>query len=255
MDDSFLLTNISPQHPRFNRQYWSAVESWVRSLRSRWAEIIVVSGPLWLPEGETATAQEEEAEAAAAAGQSASSSGSNRTRRIVRYEMIPSSSPTIHVPTHFFKIIVAASPVAASASSSDVVLASFVLPNAPVPASLPLSSFLSSLAAIQHSAGFMFFPLLQPDSEAPVKREKEKENSIDLASLLVDTDGRAGGADSGSRGMTALEKRSVLELCGGGGCDLSTQWKELAAWDEINRKKERAALAAHRSKAADSETV
>ena len=248
MDDSFLLTNVSPQHPRFNRGYWRALESWVRSLRYRWRQVLVISGPLWLPD----------VDSAAADGSSGSSSSSSSSRRYVRYEVIPRASPTVSVPTHFFKIVLASDPVS-SASSDDVVVATFVLPNAPIAPTLPLTSFMSSLSAVQHSVGFTFFPLLQPELELPSttsgsSRRPSEDNRIDLAGLLVESNGAAAaGGGVGSRGgLTAMERRSLLELCAAGGCDLTAQWKEIAAWDDHNRRHKRngSAAVSQRPKAA-----
>lgn len=50
MDESFLMTNISPQvGAGFNRGYWSRLEGFVRHLAHQYDAVYVVTGPLFLP--------------------------------------------------------------------------------------------------------------------------------------------------------------------------------------------------------------
>lgn len=46
--ESFLLSNISPQLPIFNRQHWKALESWVRYQAMKYERIYVVTGPVFV---------------------------------------------------------------------------------------------------------------------------------------------------------------------------------------------------------------
>jgi endonuclease G len=46
MDQSFLMSNMSPQLPEFNRQGWKGIESEVRSLLKTQDSIIVYTGPV-----------------------------------------------------------------------------------------------------------------------------------------------------------------------------------------------------------------
>ncbi len=48
--ESFLSTNICPQvGAGFNRTYWAKLEGFTRSLLSRFDDVHVVTGPLYLP--------------------------------------------------------------------------------------------------------------------------------------------------------------------------------------------------------------
>ena len=47
MSESFLLTNMSPQTPAFNRGIWKDLESWVRCTASNEVSIAVVTGPVF----------------------------------------------------------------------------------------------------------------------------------------------------------------------------------------------------------------
>lgn len=49
MNESFLLSNISPQHPDCNRKTWKRIESFTRSLILDFDTIQVYSGPIFRP--------------------------------------------------------------------------------------------------------------------------------------------------------------------------------------------------------------
>ena len=52
MRESFLLSNICPQEPSFNRFYWAMFERHVRDLAKQYKMMQVITRPLYLPEGE-----------------------------------------------------------------------------------------------------------------------------------------------------------------------------------------------------------
>ena len=47
-EESFLMSNISPQIPRFNRGIWKELESWVRDKATEHNSVYVVTGPVFL---------------------------------------------------------------------------------------------------------------------------------------------------------------------------------------------------------------
>lgn len=47
MKNSFLMSNISPQYPGFNRGIWSRLESFIRKLASRYRTVVVITGPVF----------------------------------------------------------------------------------------------------------------------------------------------------------------------------------------------------------------
>lgn len=47
MDDSFLMSNMSPQVPELNRGTWKDLEKWVRSEAQQHESLVVVSGPIF----------------------------------------------------------------------------------------------------------------------------------------------------------------------------------------------------------------
>lgn len=77
--ETFSLSNICPQHSKFNRGIWKKLEEHVRSLVKEGEVLEVISGPLFLShEGEDG-------------------------KRLISYQVIGESE--IAVPTHFFKVI------------------------------------------------------------------------------------------------------------------------------------------------------
>ena len=56
MNDTFYLTNISPQvGVGFNRHYWSRFEEFCRQLTTVYKDVFVITGPLWLPKQDKST--------------------------------------------------------------------------------------------------------------------------------------------------------------------------------------------------------
>jgi len=149
--DSFSLLNVSPQVAALNRRAWSRFEHFVRGIALQGAadEVRVVTGPLFLP----------------------------RSRRAdVRYPTIGDSS--VHVPTHFFKVILAETSLDRRTRSSGGVYAvgCFVFPNTEVPDDAPLTDFVASLDALESAAGIEFFPSLLGDDLLRTRlREAEKK--------------------------------------------------------------------------------
>ncbi|CDO93421.1 unnamed protein product [Kluyveromyces dobzhanskii CBS 2104] len=143
MDDTFYLTNMCPQVGEgFNRDYWAHLEYFCRQLADKYNSVRIVTGPLYLPKRDV-------------------SDGKFR----VTYEMI-GNPPSIAVPTHFFKLIVAEKPKQLS-TSDELHVAAFVLPNAPISNSTKLIEFEVPVNALERSSGLQ---LLQ---NVPVEKKKE----------------------------------------------------------------------------------
>ncbi|KXS18371.1 His-Me finger endonuclease [Gonapodya prolifera JEL478] len=49
VEETYLMTNISPQYPSFNRHIWSRLESFVRRAASTYSDLVVITGPAWVP--------------------------------------------------------------------------------------------------------------------------------------------------------------------------------------------------------------
>ncbi|KAL7433401.1 hypothetical protein ACHAXH_005941, partial [Discostella pseudostelligera] len=110
MNDTFVLTNASPQLPRFNRSIWLKLEEFVRkvargkrsSAYTTYTETWVITGPLWLP--------------------SYAKRNDSGDEGIFHYsyEGIGKPPSLIAVPTHFYKVVVVIERPSSSTSSSSL---------------------------------------------------------------------------------------------------------------------------------------
>ncbi|SCU95626.1 LAMI_0F03092g1_1 [Lachancea mirantina] len=148
MDETFFLTNVCPQiGDGFNRDYWAHFEYFCRTLTNKYHDVRIASGPLFLPK-----------------------QGADGKFR-VSYEVI-GNPPSIAVPTHFFKVIVAENSKS-KPESGDVAVAAFVLPNEPIPNERKLIDFEVPINAVERSSGLQFLQKL------PASRKKNLCEEID----------------------------------------------------------------------------
>ena len=182
MDDTFSLINVCPQvGDGFNRDYWARLEQFTRDLATKLkpgGDVLVATGPLFLPTavgaGERRAREfrdavaprlargDRERKSAATALVDVSSSAAARppTAWEMRYPLLGDAPELVHVPTHFFKVVLVRggdeSSTAPNASRRPVA-AAFVLPNAPIPPETPLETFAVPLAKLEAAAGLTFF--------------------------------------------------------------------------------------------------
>lgn len=124
MDETFLLTNMSPQvGDGFNRDYWAHLEDFCRRLTSTYDDVRIMTGPLYLPK----------------------KCEDDKFR--VTYEVV-GSPPNIAVPTHFFKLV-----VGEKKGDEKIAVAAFVLPNDVISNDTPLTNFQVPVDALERSAG------------------------------------------------------------------------------------------------------
>lgn len=128
MDDTFALSNMCPQvGDGFNRDYWAHFEDFCRRLTHTYPSVRVVTGPLYLPKRDP--------------------DGKWR----VSYEVI-GQPPNVAVPTHFYKVIFAED----GSIGGKVALGAFVLPNAVIANTKPLTDFEVPIEAVERASGLMF---------------------------------------------------------------------------------------------------
>jgi endonuclease G len=163
MNETFYLSNVSPQVGPFNRGYWSRLEWWIRrKLTPLFDEIIVYTGPLYLPKRDS----------------------ENSATLVVK---IIGAPPSIFVPTHFFKIILAK-------SGLHYYHAAFVLPNEPIDNGKPLMEFLTPIDAIARSTGIQFIkdstakPLCGHIECALTKILKREKNGVAIPKAKTNTE-------------------------------------------------------------------
>lgn len=144
MNDTFSLSNISPQLPTFNRLIWLRVEEFVRHIAKQEAssdlQTYVVTGPLWLPSSTTTTE-------------------TGAQSFLYSYSCIGNPPSLVAVPTHFFKVIL----VVDEKSQSLKKIGAFVLPsefNFGSNKSIRLVDYLVRLTDLEAVSGLEFFPSL-----------------------------------------------------------------------------------------------
>ncbi|KAH7038184.1 uncharacterized protein B0I36DRAFT_315742 [Microdochium trichocladiopsis] len=129
MDETFFLTNMSPQVGEgFNRDYWAHFEDFCRRLTTRYPSVRIVTGPLYLPKRDPVD-----------------------NKWYVKYEMI-GNPPNVAVPTHFYKVIFAED----GRTGGNVAIGAFVLPNAVIPNEKPITDFEVPLEAVERASGLEF---------------------------------------------------------------------------------------------------
>eukprot|EP00578_Thalassiosira_sp_NH16_P031637 CAMPEP_0181080042 /NCGR_PEP_ID=MMETSP1071-20121207/2355_1 /TAXON_ID=35127 /ORGANISM="Thalassiosira sp., Strain NH16" /LENGTH=405 /DNA_ID=CAMNT_0023161491 /DNA_START=35 /DNA_END=1252 /DNA_ORIENTATION=+ len=159
MNDTFVLTNVSPQLPKFNRSTWLKLEEFVRLTAKKEGngltnETWVITGPLWLPSSATKT-----------------DSGGERFQ--YSFEGIGKPPSLVAVPTHFYKVVAVVEylPEKQSARSKDLEVtggnnlvlkkfAAFVLPNSDIIGGIRLVDHIVRLTDLEAATGLDFFPVL-----------------------------------------------------------------------------------------------
>ncbi|KAL5109600.1 Ran GTPase-activating protein 1 [Taenia crassiceps] len=132
MEKTFILSNIAPQVGYgFNRGIWNNLEKYIRGMARRSANVVVVTGPLFLP----------------------SSIPSKRGHRQVIYEVIGRNN--VAVPTHFFKAVA----VQGEPQGSWRTYA-WVIPNREIPEGTHVNAFALPLKDVERAAGLIIFPNL-----------------------------------------------------------------------------------------------
>jgi len=149
MKDTFYLTNIVPQDIDNNGGYWNRLEVWCRNLTKQYANVWVISGPLWLPDissnGEQIKVDDENA------GDNGKRKKKSEVRK-VEYSVLGDNF--VAVPTHLFKVVLVTDP-----KLEKPLLGTFIVPNVPI-ADKHLSQYKVSLENLERHVGVVFHPEL-----------------------------------------------------------------------------------------------
>ncbi|CAM9100597.1 unnamed protein product [Discosporangium mesarthrocarpum] len=156
LNETFALTNISPQMGSFNRSYWRKFEAFIRSLvitddghgpegaaveggegglSPPYKEVYVITGPLWLPSreespGEEMGGGEGDVDISGEGSEDVPipvpevGKGMGVGKWVIKHDIIGSPLKMVAVPTHFFKVVIAEpyppeSPLTGPGSSSS----------------------------------------------------------------------------------------------------------------------------------------
>lgn len=135
MDATFSMANISPQSLELNRLYWAQFEAWVRRLLYKYEEVVVVTGPAFLPIRV-------------------------RGEWVHIHRTVGNFPKLVEVPTHFFKVILVHGRKAGGYDSRDgdlIAVAAFLMPNQPIDIKTPLETFAVRLRDLEIIVGLRFF--------------------------------------------------------------------------------------------------
>lgn len=124
MQESFYLSNITPQNPQFNRGYWKKLENHLRELTEDYETLHVFIGPLYAMHLKQKGVQ------------------------YIKYQVIGENQ--VAVPTHFFAVIFVED------MDKQLFSKSYVLPNRLIEPEIPLSQFLTNLETVEKMSGILF---------------------------------------------------------------------------------------------------
>ena len=129
VEDSFFMSNITPQVPSLNRGFWKKLEEHVRNLTKQYSTVHVFSGPLYL------------------------SSKGRDGKRFVRYEVIGKNE--VAVPTHFFLLLFVQLP------SNKLLNKAFIIPNKAIDSKVSFRKYSASIEEVERASGVMFTNILE----------------------------------------------------------------------------------------------
>lgn len=132
--DSFLMSNMTPQAPQFNRGMWKDLEAQVRSWADRFGEVYVVTGPILEKESE-------------------------------KYKSI--GADKVAVPEFFYKVLL----TQLDDEAHTVLAAAFILPNTKCEGSI--YDYVVSIDEVELRTGIDFFYLLPDDIENRIEQNAD----------------------------------------------------------------------------------
>lgn len=139
LDETFYLSNMTPQRQRFNAGVWAELERRVRGWARRYGAVGVVTGPVFHDPAEEAPATAD---------------------GVVVHEVVGVGH--VSVPTHYFKVVVAI-------VDGEPRVQAFLLPHVDTP--LTLGDALVSVDAIEARTGLDLLPELTPSEARRLEAE------------------------------------------------------------------------------------
>lgn len=129
VEDSFFMTNVTPQVPSLNRGFWKKLEQHVRNLTKQYSTVHVFSGPLYL------------------------SSKGRDGKRYVRYQVIGKNE--VAVPTHFFLLLFVQLP------TNKLLNKAFIVPNKAIDPKTSFRKYSATIEEVERASGVMFQNILE----------------------------------------------------------------------------------------------
>ncbi|XP_078616416.1 nuclease EXOG, mitochondrial-like isoform X2 [Branchiostoma floridae x Branchiostoma japonicum] len=127
MDDTFFFSNIVPHDIDNNSGFWNRLEMYCRDLTSRFEDVYVLTGPLYLPTQE---------------GQ----------QKVVKYPVIGENE--VAVPTHLYKVVIA------ERTDTPISMGAFIVPNQQIGYYQNFTIFQVPIEDLEKSSGFKVYPHL-----------------------------------------------------------------------------------------------
>lgn len=146
--DTFNLCNVSPQDQAMNRSTWVKLENWCRKVAERELQspkaidsqsVHIVTGPVWLPTIAPATTTTQSGQL-----------------HLFEYAAIGTGDSIVHVPTHFFKVMV----VSDDKRRQIRKFACFLVPNLKQQTGASLEEYVVHWDRLEAITGLQFFPHL-----------------------------------------------------------------------------------------------
>jgi len=241
IDESFYLSNVAPQAPSLNRGFWQAFEEHLRHLAQKHGRILVISGPLWIPQRRMTDGIDAKPSSSTSTIMHDGHS-SNHGNWQLRTDVLGSPPDSfVHVPTHFFKIVVttpheldqlsnpASSPASSPSSYPVIHLSSFIVPNSstsPIPSDASLRSFHVPLERVEQYAGWQFFPRLNRSTALNGRRGGGGRRRLSRVLTFGDT-------------SSLNDTAPVKDLCTVGDCEIRVRDYATLAQQSNNGKSKR----------------
>lgn len=201
LEDTYSLSNISPQDSEMNRQIWAWLEEWTRRVArtayetNHQAVTVVTTGPLWLPSHQT-----------------------DEKKFLYNLEGIGRPPTVVLVPTHFFKVVV----VLDKDCTKILTFACFVVPNRASANDRPLQEYMVPWTDLETVSGLTFYPGLADDSfkakaDWLTTQQQKRAQPVGKPVLLL-TDGKGGSGAAGGGTFSKWSYRELKHLCESQAC-------------------------------------
>lgn len=150
MINTYMFSNMTPQHDKFNRGIWARLEGYVRDWAEQRGEIYVVTGAIFDADGDTSATKK---------GRDSDISAKRMNDRV-------------GVPTHFYKVLFVRIPNQSIESMAFLLPHSDRSPSGKKDSDAYLNVCLVSIDEIEQRAGLDFFPGLSDSREKAAEAKK-----------------------------------------------------------------------------------
>mmetsp|Transcript_12234 Transcript_12234/g.12318 ORF Transcript_12234/g.12318 Transcript_12234/m.12318 type:complete len:375 (+) Transcript_12234:296-1420(+) len=188
MESTFSMSNVCPQMSGLNQGLWAQLEAWVRRLLFEYEEVVVITGPVFLPV-------------------------SIQGQWVYIYPTVGSFPRLVSVPTHFFKVILVRGRKRHLKRDPDVfAVAAFLVPNQNIDTKTPLLSFLVKLRELENIVGLRFFDDLLSEDYRRYLDSRVSEMLIDKVVTISPEDGPLLLLSSASPSCSQTDTKTLKDI-------------------------------------------